>query len=239
MEKLKQDVQNLLGFRLSPQQCGALLRYEQELLTWNAQYNLTAIRDSEGIRTKHFLDSLSCLLVMEGKSTGRLVDIGSGAGFPGIPLKIVLPQLQLTLVDSVNKKTRFCQHVVTLLGMEKVEVIQARAEELGQDANFREKFDWATARAVAQLNTLVEYMIPLLKVGGIMIAQKGENGPAEAQNSEYAINLLGGHLRQLKQINLPGVVEERFLIMIDKVAVSPSKYPRRTGMPEKNPLRSK
>jgi 16S rRNA (guanine527-N7)-methyltransferase len=238
MEKFKRDVQNLLGLRLTSQQANALQRYEQELLTWNAQYNLTAIRDSEGIRTKHFLDSLSCLMAMDGKTNGRLIDIGSGAGFPGIPLKIILPQLQLTLVDSVNKKTKFCLHIVKLLGLEKVEIIQARAEELGQDPNFREKFDWAMARAVAQLNTLVEYLIPLLKVGGVMVAQKGENGPAEAQSAEYATNLLGGHLRQLKQINLPGVVEERFLIVIDKVAVSPSKYPRRTGVPDKTPLKS-
>jgi 16S rRNA (guanine527-N7)-methyltransferase len=236
MEKLKQDVKSLLGITLTPRQVAALERYEQELLEWNARFNLTAIRDVEGIRTKHFLDSLSCLLVFRDKPPARLIDIGTGAGFPGIPLKIMLPNLQLTLVESVGKKSDFCCHIVKILNLDRVEVLQARAEEIGQNPKYREQYDWAAARAVANMPTLVEYLLPLVKVGGSALFQKGENGPAEAQSSEKAVRLLGGHLRKLNPITLPGVAEERYLIVVDKIAAAPPQYPRRVGIPLKTPL---
>ena len=189
--------------------------------------NLTAIRDSEGIRTKHFLDSYTCLNAWKDTPPTSLIDIGTGAGFPGIPLKILYPDMRLTLVDSIGKKVEFCRHIVQVLGLEKVEVLKGRAEELGQTKAHREKYDWAVARAVAHLNILVEYLLPLVRVGGSVLAQKGESAPAEAHSSERAIRLLGGHLRQIIPVSLPGVAEERFLMVIDKIAATPPNYPVR------------
>jgi 16S rRNA (guanine527-N7)-methyltransferase len=239
VEKFCKDVQTLLGLKLTPRQISAFERYETELLAWNEKFNLTAIRDSEGIRTKHFLDSLSCLLVMREPQPNRLVDIGTGAGFPGIPLKIALPGLQLTLVESVGKKADFCRHLVDSLGLERVEVLTCRAEEMGQARQrneYRERFDWAVGRAVASLPVLSEFLLPLVRIGGCMLAQKGESGPVEAQTSENAFKLLGGRLRTVQKLNLPGVVEDRYLVLVDKVAATPGGYPRRVGLPAKRPI---
>jgi 16S rRNA (guanine527-N7)-methyltransferase len=165
-----------------------------------------------------------------------MIDVGTGAGFPGIPLKIIYPNMQLTLVESVGKKVAFCKHIVTLLSLENVEVVHARAEEIGQQAGYREKYDWAVARAVAQLNVLSEYLLPLVKVGGMALAQKGESGPAEAQSAEKAMKLLGGKLKQLIPVNLPGVADDRYLVLMDKDAATPPKYPRKPGIATKTPL---
>src|SRR5574339_809622 len=236
MEKLVHDALTLFNVHITGRQVLALLSYEKELIEWNQKFNLTAIRDSESIRTKHFLDSFSCVLAWKGSPPNQLIDVGTGAGFPGIPLKILYPQLKLTLVESVGKKAMFCQHVVRVLGLEQVNVIQARAEDLGQNPRHREKYDWAVARAVANLNVLGEYLLPLVKVGGMAIAQKGESGPAEAQSAEKAMELLGGKLKQLIPVNLPGVAEDRYLIVVEKVAATPPKYPRKPGIPMKQPL---
>ncbi len=236
MKKLAQQVFTQVGMQLTPTQIKALGRYEQELLDWNSRYNLTAIRDSEEIRIKHFLDSLTCLQAMRETTCERVIDIGTGAGFPGITLKIANPAIQLTLVESVGKKADFCRHVVKTLKLENVEVVQERAELLGHDPVYREKYDWAVARAVAIMPVLAEYMLPLVKVGGSMLAMKGESGPAESQGAEHALRLLGGHLRQLLPVSLPGVAEERYLVVVDKVAATPEAYPRRTGVPARRPL---
>jgi 16S rRNA (guanine527-N7)-methyltransferase len=236
IEKLAQDAYNLLGIRFSPRQVSCFERYEAELLEWNTRFNLTAIRDVEGIRAKHFLDSLTCMLAWRENPPSSLVDVGTGAGFPGIPLKIMNPALNLTLVESVGKKAEFCRHVTGVLGMEKVDVLQSRAEEVGQMPQHRERYDWAVARAVANLPILVEFLLPMVRVGGAVLAQKGDSGPAEAHASERAIHLLGGRLRQLIKVDLPGVAEERYLIIIDKVAATPPNYPRRVGIPAKKPL---
>jgi 16S rRNA (guanine527-N7)-methyltransferase len=236
MQVLSQYVRSQLGLRLSPSQQAILALYERELMDWNTRFNLTAIRDPEEVHTKHFLDSLTCLLAMRDTPVGRLIDIGTGAGFPGIPLKIMLPRVQLTLVESVGKKAEFCRHVVKILDLQGVEVIQQRAETIGQDPAHRERYDWAVARAVAILPVLAEYLLPLVRVGGSMLAMKGESGPAEAHSAEHAIKLLGGHLRQLLPVTLPGVAEERYLVVIDKVAATPAAYPRKVGIPAKRPL---
>ena len=236
MEKLTQDAQTLLNLRLSARQVGCFERYEKELLEWNEKFNLTAIRDAEGVRTKHFLDSLTCVQAWRETPPTSMIDIGTGAGFPGIPLKILYPGLSLTLVESVGKKAEFCRHVINALGLERVEVVQARAEEIGQNKKYRERFDWAVARAVAGLPTLAEYLLPLVRVGGGVLAQKGESGPAEAQAAEKSIRLMGGRLRQLYKVNLPGVVEDRYLVVIDKTAATPPNYPRRVGVPLKTPI---
>ena len=214
----------------------ALITYERELIDWNQKFILTAIRDAESIRTKHFLDSFSCVVAWKASPPERLIDVGTGAGFPGIPLKILYPNLKLTLVESVGKKAMFCQHIVRVLGLEHVDVIQTRAESLGQSPQHREKYDWAVARAVANLNVLSEYLVPLVKVGGIALAQKGESGPAEAQSAEKAMELLGGKLKQLIPVNLPGVADDRYLVLMEKVAATPPKYPRKPGVPMKQPL---
>jgi len=236
MEKLVREAQELFNVHITGRQVMALITYEKELLEWNQKFNLTAIRDAESIRTKHFLDSFSCVLAWKANPPASLIDVGTGAGFPGLPLKILYPNLKLTLVESVGKKAMFCQHIVSVLGLEHVEVIQSRAEEAGQDSNHREKYDWAVARAVANLNILSEYLLPLVKIDGTMLAQKGENGPAEAQSAEKAMKLLGGELRELIPVNLPGVAEDRYLVLVDKVAATPSNYPRKAGVPAKQPL---
>jgi 16S rRNA (guanine527-N7)-methyltransferase len=236
MHELTQHTRRLLGLQLSRLQLSALTLYERELLDWNTHFNLTAIRDPQEIHIKHFLDSLTCLLVLRDSPPERLIDIGTGAGFPGIPLKIVYPKMQLTLVESVGKKAQFCRHVVRILDLRGVEVVQTRAEALGQDPAYREQYDCAVARAVAVLPVLSEYLLPLVRVGGRMLAMKGESGPAEAHSAEGALRILGGHLRQLLPVMLPGVAEERYLVVIDKVAATPDGYPRKVGLPAKRPL---
>jgi len=236
MDKLVHDAHTLFNVHLSGRQVLALTTYEKELLEWNQKFNLTAIRDAESIRTKHFLDSFSCVLAWKASPPNQLIDIGTGAGFPGIPLKILYPNLKLTLVESVGKKAMFCQHIVRVLELDQVDVIQSCAEELGQTPQHREKYEWAVARAVANLHVLGEYLLPLVKVGGAMLAQKGESGPAEAQSAEEAMKLLGGKLKQLIPVNLPGVADDRYLIVAEKVAATPPKYPRKPGIPMKQPL---
>ena len=236
METFSRAAQAWLNIQLSARQITALSIYERELLEWNQKFNLTAIRDAESIRTKHFLDSFSCVLAWRAAPPDQLIDVGTGAGFPGLPLKILYPNLKLTLVESVGKKAMFCQHIVRMLGLEQVDVIQARAEDLGQNPLYRERYDWAVARAVANLNVLSEYLIPLVRVGGSVLAQKGESGPAEAQSAEEAMRLLGGKLKQLIPVSLPGVADDRYLVVVEKVAATPPKYPRKPGIPMKQPL---
>ena len=236
MEKLVHEAQQLFNVHLTGRQVMSLISYERELLDWNQKFNLTAIRDMEAIRTKHFLDSFSCVMAWKANPPYRLVDIGTGAGFPGLPLKILYPSMKLTLVESVGKKAMFCHHIVRVLGLEGVNVIQTRAESLGQKPEHREQYDWAVARAVASLNVLSEFLLPFVKVGGTMLAQKGESGPAEAQSAEKAMKLLGGKLRQLLPVNLPGVADDRYIVLVDKVAATPPKYPRKAGIPVKQPL---
>ena len=236
MNELALHAQNLFGVRLTASQRAALARFEQELLSWNRRANLTAIREPEKIRIKHFLDSFSCTCAMRETPMERVVDIGTGAGFPGLPLKILYPAMRLTLVESVGKKAEFCQHIVRLLALDGVDIIQDRAENLGQMAQFREQFDWAIARAVATLPILMEYLLPMTRVGGAALAMKGEHGPAEAHAAEHATRVLGGHLRKLIPVTLPGVVEQRYLVVVDKVAATPHAYPRRVGVPAKHPL---
>jgi len=236
MQELAQHTQRQLGLHLTRSQLSALSLYERELVDWNTRFNLTAIRDPQEIHIKHFLDSLTCLMAIRESPIEQLVDIGTGAGFPGIPIRIIYPKMRLTMVESVGKKAEFCRHVVNILELQGVEVVQERAETLGQNPSYRERFDWAVARAVAILPVLAEYLLPLVRVGGSMLAMKGESGPAEAHSAERAMRVLGGHLRQLIPVTLPGVAEERYLVVIDKVAATPNGYPRNVGVPAKHPL---
>jgi len=236
MEKLVREAQELFNVHITGRQVMALITYEKELMEWNQKFNLTAIRDSESIRTKHFLDSFSCVLAWNANPPNSLIDVGTGAGFPGLALKILYPNLKLTVVDSVGKKAMFCQHIISTLGLGGVSVIQSRAEDLGQNKNHRESYDWAVARAVANLNVLSEYLLPLVKVGGTMLAQKGETAQAEAKSAGKAMKLLGGKLRELIPVKLPGVEDARYLVVVDKIAATPPNYPRKAGVPAKQAL---
>jgi 16S rRNA (guanine527-N7)-methyltransferase len=242
MDRLVHLTKQITGMALSAPQIAAFELFERELIVWNERINLTAISDPEGIRIKHFLDSLTCLpMLLENHlgsngRLGRLVDVGTGAGFPGIPLKIALPKLHVTLVESTGKKVDFCRNMIQSLDLKDIQIVQARVEDLGQLPDHREQYHWAVARAVAGLPALVEYLLPLVKVGGVVLAQKGATGPAEAAAAEQALRLTGGRIRNLHQVTLPGVVEERYIIVIDKIAGTPNKYPRRVGVPTKKPL---
>ena len=236
MEKLIHDAQELFHIHLTGRQAMALVMYERELLDWNQKFNLTAIKDVESIRTKHFLDSFTCVLAWGANPPHHLVDVGTGAGFPGLPLKILYPSMRVTLIESVGKKAMFCEHIIRMIGLENAEVIKARAEEIGQMPAHREIYDCAVGRAVASMNVLSEYLLPLVRIGGIMLAQKGESGPAEAQSAEQVMKLLGGKLQQIIQVNLPGVADDRYLVIVNKSHATPPKYPRKPGMPMKQPL---
>jgi len=236
MNEFAANARDLLNINLTASKQKAFETYEEELITWNALHNLTAIADPQEIRIKHFLDSLSCILAMENTSKNRVIDIGTGAGFPGLPLKILDANIQLTLVESIGKKAAFCEHICRELGLTQVEIIQERAETVGHDPKIREQYDWALARAVAALPVLVEYLLPLVRIGGFALAMKGENGPAEVQAAQSGIELLGGQFSQLMPVTLPGVEEERYLVVIEKIASSPDRFPRRVGIPKKRPL---
>lgn len=230
-----------MGLRLTDKQLAAFQTYYEELVAWNQKFNLTAITDYEPVQIRHFLDSLSCLLADEvrlalARSEPRAIDVGSGAGFPGIPLKLVCPGLRLTLLEATGKKITFLEHVASLLALQRVTTIHARAEELGHDPAHREAYDLTLARAVADLPVLVEYALPFSKVGGWFVAQKGESGRAEAWNAEKAIERLGGKLRRVLPVELPGLPEDRSLVVVEKVHPTPADYPRRPGVPAKKPL---
>lgn len=237
MSVLANQIKELLGLTLTPEQLAKLQLFEEELLEWNERISLTAIRDVEGVRAKHFLDSLTVLLGWERHGPpARVIDVGTGAGFPGLILKLVWPAAQVTLVESVHKKADFCRHMVERLALSDVTVLSERAEAVGQDPDHRQSYDLAVARAVARMPILMEYLLPLVHRNGIVMAMKGESAPAETQTAERAIHLMGGKLHKLIRVELPGVVEERFLVVVNKVARTPEEYPRRVGVPAKSPL---
>ena len=230
-----------LGLRLTEAQQAAFQIYYEELVAWNQRFNLTAITEYEQVQIRHFLDSLSCLMAEEvrlalNRPDVRMIDVGAGAGFPGVPLKLICPGLRLTLLEATGKKVTFLQHVVERLGLRRVTTIKARAEELAHDPAHREQYNLVLARAVAELPVVVEYMLPFCKIGGWMVAQKGEAGAAEAWRAESAITLLGGELRRVVPLELPGLPEDRSLVLVEKVGPTPSTYPRRPGIPAKRPL---
>ncbi|MBE9475229.1 MAG: 16S rRNA (guanine(527)-N(7))-methyltransferase RsmG [Chloroflexi bacterium] len=238
MKELIENAWNLFGVRISDIQRAAFEVYERELIEWNTRVNLTAIDNPKQIRVKHFLDSLSCTLAMRSTPTDRVIDVGTGAGFPGIPLKIIYPSINLTLIESVGKKAAFCEHISQMINLDSVEVLPERAESVAARPDFREISDWAIARAVATLPVLVEYLLPFVRVGGYAMAMKGESGPAEVHSAEQAIHILGGQIQQLIPITLPGVEEQRYLVVIEKISATPDRYPRNVGIPAKRPLRA-
>jgi 16S rRNA (guanine527-N7)-methyltransferase len=223
------------GIRLSDYQLDQFERYMAELIQWNSHTNLTTIVEPRAITIRHFLDSLALARIWADQTPSSLADIGTGAGFPGLPLKLLWPDMRLLLVESVGKKTEFLQHVVNVLGLEKVEISTARAEELGRQPRFREQFEAVTARAVATLNVLAEYCLPLCAVDGLWVAPKSADVDAEQAAATSAIQQLGGELQEVRAIHLPDV-EDRTLVVVRKVQRTPERFPRRVGVPTKRPL---
>lgn len=223
--------------QLSPEQKEQFSLFESLLLDWNSRMNLTAVRDAEGIRIRHFLDSLSGGLIPHIRTSElSLIDVGTGGGFPGLPLKIAFPNLKLTLTDSVTRKTRFLEAVVQELGLKNVAVLAERAEDLGQNPLHREQYDIALARSVAFMPVLLEYLLPLTKVGGRTICFKGDNAPHETAEGKYAASVLGGQHAQTIDIQLVDHELKHHLVIFDKLTQTPQAYPRRPGRPLKKPL---
>ena len=229
----------LLGLNLTSDQLARFARYTELLQAGNQRANLTAITDAEGVQIRHYLDSLTAVLAIpQWRDGARVVDIGAGAGFPGIPLKIAFPGIRLTLAESTGKKTTFLQGLVEELALDDVDVQNVRAEDLGRAEGYRGQFDVALARGVASLPTLVEYALPLCKGHGRLLAWKGSDGPVEAKIAVNALSEVGGEITGLHSVNTlsPPLPPDRWIISVEKVRRTPGRYPRRVGVPAKQPL---
>jgi 16S rRNA (guanine527-N7)-methyltransferase len=224
------------GVLLTAEQRAQMETYQTLLQEWNERMNLTGITDPQEVLVRHFLDALSCAQVTGSLDGRRLIDIGTGAGFPGLPLKIAYPTLRLTLVDSVAKKTEFLAAVVSALNLANVTILSDRAELLGQHKAHRQQYDWAVARSVAEMRILAEYLLPLVRVGGQMLAQKGSNAAEETAAAHAAIRTLGGGTPTLHPIHLPGHEQTHYLVAIPKQRPTPTGYPRRIGLPKQRPI---
>ncbi len=218
---------------LTPAQCDAFEAYYRELVAWNARVNLTAITARDEVWLKHFLDSLSVAPWV--RAARRVLDVGSGAGFPGVPLKIALLHLNVTLLEATGKKVAFLQHLVAQLALRDISILHARAEDAAHDTAQRAQYDVVVARAVAPLVTLLEYALPFVRVGGLFIAQKGVAVDEEIRAATYACEVLGGRWRDIVPVQLPGL-EQRHLVVVEQVAATPARFPRRAGVPERKPL---
>ena len=234
IEKM-QEKSNDLGIHFSVEQTEQFFEYMNLLIEWNEKMNLTAIIEPEEIILKHFIDSITILKEIPDGS--KLVDVGTGAGFPGIPLSIMNSTLKITLVDSLNKRLIFLQEVISKLQLQNVEIVHARAEEFGQNKKYRESFDIATSRAVANLSTLSEYLIPLVKLGGKTINMKAANAKEEINEAQKAIDTLGGTIEKVEEFSLPQSDIGRTVIIIKKDKKTPIKYPRKPGTPSKEPIK--
>lgn len=232
---LAEDAAVLFGVQLTAEQVAQFETYARELIAWNERVNLTAITDPEGVRVRHFLDSLSIAQAGPLPPGLRVMDVGAGAGFPGLPLQIAFPELRVTLLEATGKKVQFLEHLINLLGLTNARAVHARAEEAGHMPEHRAAYDLVAARAVARLPSLLEYLLPLARVGGRCIALKGATAAAEAADSRRALAALGGRLIEIQSAPLPDI-HDHFLVVVKKVAPTPPIYPRPPGTPTKRPL---
>lgn len=231
--KLK-DSMKKINIEITEKQVDDFYNYMNLLLEWNEKINLTAITEENDIILKHFVDCGTILKYIKDNSS--IIDIGTGAGFPGIPLKILNNSLKITLMDSLNKRIIFLNDVIEKLKLSNIEAIHARAEELARNKNYREKFDISTSRAVANLSTLSEYMLPFVKKDGIAISMKGSNIDEELNNSKKAIKILGGKIEKIDNFNLAETDNLRNIIIIRKIEKTPKEFPRKAGKPSKEPI---
>ncbi len=236
MTGLAEQASALLGLTLTPEQETQFDLYASELAVWNQQVNLTAITDLDAVRVRHFLDSLTIAKAAALTPGLRVIDVGTGAGFPGLPLRIICPELRLTLLEATGKKVAFLEHVIDLLKLDNVTTLNSRAEDAGHEPTQRGAYDLVLARAVARLPSLLEYLLPFAKVGGLCIAMKGRTAQAEAANSSRALAVLGGKLRGIETFHLPEIEEPHHLVVIEKGTATPRDYPRKPGIPTRKPL---
>jgi len=238
MEKLTLGAKKL-GLHFDLRQIEQFSIYYQELGDWNKRVNLTTITDYEEVQIKHLLDSLTVTIAWQlpiSNTDLSLIDVGTGAGLPGIPLKIIFPNIRLVLLEATSKKAAFLHHLKQKLGLENVEIVVGRAEDIAHLSEYRERFDIVLSRGVASLPTLVELALPFDAIGGSFIALKKGVIEPEITQAAKAISTLGGNLREVKKINLTEFTDERCLVIIDKVSVTPPQYPRRSGIPAKRPI---
>ena len=235
-EQFEKDLKEL-GVSLSEKQVEQFLTYYEMLVEWNEMMNLTAITEYDEVMKKHFVDSLSLIKAFDVNRSASVIDVGTGAGFPGLALKIAYPNLKVTLLDSLNKRIQFLDAVITKLGLQDVETIHGRAEDFAKPDKLREKFDLCVSRAVANLSTLSEYCLPFVKVGGQFISYKSEKITEEMEAAGKAISILGGKVKNQVEFRLPDSDIYRNLFIIEKVKVTPKKFPRKAGLPSKEPIK--
>ncbi len=233
---LLKDGFNQMGLSVNEEVINELITFKDVLLEWNEKINLTTITDEREFYIKHLLDSSTCMLTNKIVDNANIIDVGTGAGFPGIPIKIINKGVKLTLLDSLNKRISYLNDVIERLKMENVKTVHARAEEAGVNKLYREKYDVVLSRAVAALNILSEYCIPFVKKGGFFICQKGPSYAEEVKEADNAIKMLGGSVINVEEYSLPFSDIKHYIIIIEKVRETPTKYPRKPGKPAANPI---
>lgn len=235
-QKKLREKSSQIGIALSDTQLGQFDRYYQMMVETNKHMNLTAITEEDEVISKHFVDSLSCAKVMDMEKVHSIIDIGTGAGFPGIPLKIAYPEIEIVLVDSLQKRIKFLNEVIQELGLEKVTAVHGRAEDLARDKRYRGVFDLCVSRAVANLSTLTEYCIPFVRVNGYFVSYKAQKGLEELEGAKNCLQVLGCKVEDAHSFVLEGDDSQRVLLKIKKCKGTGKTYPRKAGVPSKNPL---